>query len=67
MGRKGGAASLRLLKKAAKERSADAILHVGDFAYDLHDEEGKVSSIFLYLLILFMEAPKGSVSCFRVP
>lgn len=46
MGLKGGAPSLRLLRKAAKENLADAIIHVGDFAYDLHDEEGKVSYFF---------------------
>eukprot|EP00057_Strongylocentrotus_purpuratus_P016056 XP_011670530.1 PREDICTED: iron/zinc purple acid phosphatase-like protein isoform X1 [Strongylocentrotus purpuratus] len=47
MGLKGGAPSLRLLRKAAKENLADAIIHVGDFAYDLHDEEGKVGDDFM--------------------
>ncbi|XP_063969933.1 acid phosphatase type 7-like [Lytechinus pictus] len=47
MGLKGGAPSLRLLNKAARERLADAVIHVGDFAYDLHDEEGKVGDDFM--------------------
>ncbi|XP_071482437.1 acid phosphatase type 7-like, partial [Diadema antillarum] len=47
MGSRGGAPSLKLLRRAARQKSVDAILHVGDFAYDLHDEGGKVGDDFM--------------------
>lgn len=47
MGVVGGAPSLRILNKAARNGSVDAIIHVGDFAYDLHDEGGKVGDDFM--------------------
>ncbi|XP_022103392.1 acid phosphatase type 7-like [Acanthaster planci] len=47
MGYVGGAPSLRLLNQAATKRSADVIIHVGDFAYDFHNEGGKVGDAFM--------------------
>lgn len=44
MGTRGGSPSLRILNKAALSQSVDAIIHTGDFAYDLHEEGGKVIS-----------------------
>ena len=34
------AESLPLLRHIAKERLIDAVLHVGDYAYDLHNDDG---------------------------
>ncbi|XP_038070336.1 acid phosphatase type 7-like [Patiria miniata] len=47
MGHVGGAPSLRLLNEAATKRTADVVIHVGDFAYDFHDEGGKVGDAFM--------------------
>ncbi|PIK46938.1 putative iron/zinc purple acid phosphatase-like protein isoform X2 [Apostichopus japonicus] len=47
MGTRGGSPSLRILNKAALSQSVDAIIHTGDFAYDLHEEGGKVGDDFM--------------------
>ncbi|XP_002738205.1 acid phosphatase type 7-like [Saccoglossus kowalevskii] len=47
MGRIGGAPSLKLLRKEAASGLVDAVLHVGDFAYDLHTDGGKIGDDFM--------------------
>ncbi|XP_035679023.1 acid phosphatase type 7-like isoform X1 [Branchiostoma floridae] len=47
MGRVGGAPSLARLKHEAETGKYAAVLHVGDFAYDLHTEGGKYGDDFM--------------------
>ncbi|XP_071958115.1 acid phosphatase type 7-like [Antedon mediterranea] len=47
MGVKGGAPTLLPLNREASSGLMDAIIHIGDFAYDLHDEGGKVGDDFM--------------------
>ena len=42
MGHYGGAPALRILNDSAVNNLVDAIIHVGDFAYDLNTKGGKV-------------------------
>lgn len=41
------AITLPALKREAKQGKYDAILHLGDFAYDMCDENGKVGDQFM--------------------
>jgi hypothetical protein len=41
------AKSLPYLKEMAQDGKFDAVLHVGDFAYDMHDENGAVGDKFM--------------------
>ena len=45
MGKHGGAESLGALTSEVEAGDTHAILHIGDFAYDLDSEGGVVSSI----------------------
>lgn len=47
MGTRGLAPSLRILNRVAHNESADAVIHTGDFAYDLHEDGGKVGDDFM--------------------
>ena len=42
MGHYGGAPALKILNDSAASGAVDAIIHVGDFAYDLNTDGGKV-------------------------
>ena len=44
MGRIGGSPSLKRLISEARSGNNTAVLHVGDFAYDLHSDGGIVSN-----------------------
>ena len=39
-----------ILSQQAKIRNFDAVLHVGDMAYDLHDDEGKIGNTWLNMI-----------------
>ena len=54
MGRIGGAPSLKRLIQEARSGHNTAVLHVGDFAYDLHTSGGLVSVHDRLLGILFL-------------
>lgn len=42
-----GQYSVELLKRESKLRDFNAVLHIGDFAYDLNDDEGRVGDRWL--------------------
>ena len=42
MGHYGGAPALKILNDSVASGAVDAIIHVGDFAYDLNTDGGKV-------------------------
>ena len=39
--------SLPRLQQEAQSRLYDCILHIGDFAYDLHEQEGRIGDKFM--------------------
>jgi len=41
------AKSLPILEEAAQKGTLDAILHVGDFAYDMHDDNARIGDTFM--------------------
>ena len=47
MGKEGGSPSLPLLYKEAASGEYTAVLHVGDFAYDLDSDGGEVGAFFV--------------------
>ena len=44
MGHLGGAPALKILYDSVMSNEVDAIIHVGDFAYDFHSDGGQVSA-----------------------
>ena len=50
MGRHCGAPILPRLKIEAKDPENTAIIHVGDIAYDLHSDGGKVMNLLLVMV-----------------
>ena len=52
MGHYGGAPALKILNDSAHNNLVDAIIHVGDFAYDLNTDGGKVSDLYLQIFIV---------------
>lgn len=45
-----GKYTLNLLGEEAKLRDFDAVLHIGDIAYDLNDQEGEIGNIWLNMV-----------------
>ncbi|KAF6211623.1 hypothetical protein GE061_012136 [Apolygus lucorum] len=44
------AVSVPRIQKDAQSHAIDAVIHVGDFAYDLHDKNGKVGDRFMNMI-----------------
>ena len=53
MGKEGGSQSLPALYKEAASGDYNAILHVGDFAYDLDSDGGEVYTVWQRLLCVY--------------
>ena len=55
MGKEGGSESLPYLYKEASSGDYHAIIHVGDFAYDLDSDGGEVCAVHSLILSLYVE------------